>query len=81
MPFPNSAKHAIDGNLSTFSHTGEESNPWWSIEFCSDVIIARVTLWNRKDCCDFQMANFVVTVDNEICGRVNGAIGVGKAST
>ena len=33
--------------------------------------------WNRVDCCDEQMANFVVTVDNEICGQVDGAIGVG----
>ena len=36
-------------------------------------------LWNRVDCCDEQMANFVVTVDKEICGRVDRAIGVGKS--
>ena len=73
------AERAIDGDSNTSSHTNTEPNAWWSMEFCSDVIIARVRLWNRSDCCDDQMANFVVTVDNKICGRVDGAIGVGKS--
>ena len=70
---------AIDGDSNTFSHTNTEPNAWWSMDFCNDVIIARVRLWNRSDCCDHQMTNFVVTVDNDICGRVDGAIGVGKS--
>ena len=73
------AKQAIDGNASTFSHTSVEPNAWWAMEFCNDVIIARVRHWKRVGCCDDQMANFVVTVDKEICGRVDGAIGVGKS--
>ena len=76
-PYP--ANLAIDGNSNTFSHTNAEPNAWWAMDFCNDVIIARVRLWNRSDCCDDQMANFMVTVDNEICGRVDGAIGVGKS--
>ena len=76
---PHPAIQAIDGNSNKYSHTRIERNPWWSMEFCNDVIIAKVRLWNRVDCCDKQMANFVVTVGNETCGRVDGAIGVGHS--
>ena len=76
---PHPANQAIDGKSNTFAHTSVEPNAWWSMKFCHDVIIARVRLWSRVDCCDEQMANFVVTVDNEFCGRVDGAIGVGKS--
>ena len=63
---PHPAKQAIDENSNKYAHTSVEPNAWWSMEFCNDVIIARVRLWNRVDCCNEQMANFVVTVDNEI---------------
>ena len=76
---PHPAIQAIDENSNTYAHTSVEPNAWWSMEFCNDVIIARVRLWNRVDCCDEQMANFVVTVDKEICGRVDRAIGIGKS--
>ena len=76
---PHIAIQAIDGDRNKYSHTKIESNAWWAMEFCNDVIIARVRLWNRVGCCDGQMANFVVTVDNEVCGSVVGAIGVGQS--
>lgn len=49
------------------------------MRFCNNVIIAKVTLRNRSDCCDEQMADVGVTVDGVLCGRVDGQIGVGNS--
>ena len=73
------ASQAIDSNTNTFSHTGVENNPWWRLEFCSAMKIAKVTMKNRVDCCDDQMTNIVITVDDNVCGEVGGPIGIGKS--
>ena len=70
---------AIDGNRNTFAHTASEAHPWWKLEFCNDVTVAMVTMINRHDCCDNEMSNIVITVDDNVCGEIGGAIGIGKS--
>ena len=60
FPRPQYPAHlAIDGKRNTFSHTADENNPWWRLEFCSEMIVAMVTMINRHDCCDDEMSNIV----------------------
>lgn len=39
-----------------------------------------MTLWNRLDCCYGQLGNLVVTVDGELCGHIEGNVGVGNST-
>ena len=48
------ATRAVDGDVNTISVTAQHpvvAQPWWMLEFCYDVTIAGVKVWNRNDCC------------------------------
>jgi hypothetical protein len=54
---------AVDGELSTFSHTGDgDLAPWWSVDLGEDARIDRVDLYNRLDCCAERLYNITVEV-------------------
>merc|ERR1711933_706261 len=49
-----------DGHWSSGSvmHTCENSNPWWKVDLGrDDVIITKVTVYNRSDCCQDRLLN------------------------
>ena len=52
-PSPNHpAARAVDGNFAVYSHTGHSLSPWWAMQWCDRVIVARVKIWSRTrtDC-------------------------------
>jgi len=58
-----SGVQAVDGDLGTFSHTGDaDLEPWWSVDLGGDARIARVDLYNRLDCCAERLYNITVEV-------------------
>ncbi len=53
---------ATDGELSTFSHTGDaDLAPWWQVDLGEVFPVVTVDLFNRVDCCPERLYN--ITVD------------------
>lgn len=61
-PFP--ASNAIDDNLSNFSHTKFEEQPWWQIDLNSPNFINSINIWNREGYED-RVSDYYVLVSNE----------------
>lgn len=54
---------AVDGEPSTFSHTGDgDDAPWLEIDLEQDYPVSEITLMNRADCCAERLYNVVVTL-------------------
>ncbi|MFH1529719.1 MAG: lamin tail domain-containing protein [Pseudomonadota bacterium] len=54
---------ATDGELSSFSHTGDgDLEPWWSVELPENTWITVVRLHNRVGCCPERLYNLTVEV-------------------
>jgi hypothetical protein len=51
-------ENAIDGNGDTFSMTQPEFQPWWMIKLINPVIIEKIVIVNRRDCCQDRLAKF-----------------------
>lgn len=51
--FSGPAKYGNDGNTNgiyekkSVTHTAQENNPWWEVDFGAEVPIEKLTLWNR----------------------------------
>ncbi|MFN9110208.1 MAG: discoidin domain-containing protein, partial [Bacteroidota bacterium] len=49
------ARYAVDNdtwgifNYNSTSHTAEQDDPWWRVDFPADNLISRIVLWNRTD--------------------------------
>ncbi len=56
-------EQAVDGELSTFSHTGDgDLESWWEVALAEDTWITAVRLHNRRDCCPERLYNLTVEV-------------------
>ncbi|MGK0363328.1 MAG: hypothetical protein ACI85O_000373 [Saprospiraceae bacterium] len=65
------ASRATDGNTDgnfwgtqTCSATGWEVQPWWEIDLGEVSDISSINIWNRTDCCDFDLINYYVLVSS-----------------
>ncbi|XP_041379652.1 uncharacterized protein LOC121392550, partial [Gigantopelta aegis] len=63
------ANNAIDGNRDGVYITGSCSHttmgdyrPWWQVELLWMIMVTGVKLYNRVDCCDERLHDFVITV-------------------
>ena len=62
------SSRAVDGNLSpewrdsSCTHTKEEKSPWWRVDLRSSLVIGRVKVTNRADCCSERLSNFDVYI-------------------
>ena len=59
-----SAANAIDGNLSTFSHTNNSTSSSITADFRQDRLISRIELVNRQNGWQNRLSNFRVTVED-----------------
>ena len=56
-------QQAVDGELSSFSHTGDgDLSPWWSVDLEADLWITGLRLHNRQGCCPERLYNITVEV-------------------
>lgn len=54
---------ATDGELSTFSHTGDaDLNPYWEVDLGGEFSISSVSIYNRRECCPERLYNVAVSV-------------------
>lgn len=54
---------AVDGETSTFSHTGDaDLAPWWAVDLGADYAITSIQLHNREGCCPERLYNIDVSV-------------------
>jgi len=61
----NAAGRAVDGDHSSISHTHDRTNQWWQVDLAEPISIERVTLVNRKDCCQDRLRNFHIKLIND----------------
>jgi len=67
---------ATDGELSTFSHTGDaDLAPTWEVDLGGAYAVTGITLHNRPDCCGERLYNVTVSVVNEgVATDVSGVL-------
>jgi hypothetical protein len=59
----------------TCIHTlADKEGPWWRVGFSGvSLIITRVQILNRGDCCGGRLKGAKVTVGTELCGKIDDA--------
>lgn len=63
-----SASRAVDGRTdgnwynNSVSHTRLEHSPWWEVDLQQNSLIARVSLFNRTDCCSERLNGAIVVI-------------------
>jgi len=64
---PGTADKAVDGDLSTYSHTdcfkGEEQ--WWEVDLGEMYTIASIDVGNRLNCCGGRLHDFYIFLKDE----------------
>ena len=65
---PAVASRAVDGNsdgrYSSVTHTAIELKPWWEVDLGHESKITSISLFNRIDCCQERLANFIVQLSD-----------------
>ncbi|XP_058639054.1 fucolectin-like [Onychostoma macrolepis] len=60
-----SAQNALDGLNSTCTHTDTQSDPWWTLDLMKMYSVNRVTITNRRDCCDSRIDGAEIRIGND----------------
>ena len=47
-------------------HSGGERSPWLAIDYGTTVLVKRVEIFNREDCCGERTKNVDVRISNEL---------------
>ncbi len=61
---------AVDGNVNgdygagSVTHTDSEPGAWWEVDLGADADIDSIDIFNRTDCCGFQLKNYYVMVSD-----------------
>ena len=59
--------YCIDGNTGgTFCHTDHDAKPWIAIDYGYGVIVERVEIFNRANCCGFRTRNVDVRISYQL---------------
>ena len=70
------ASRAIDRNTNgnwgnaSVTHTNNESQPWWEVDWSEDKVINEIRIYNRTNCCLDRLTNFTVSVLDNNGGTV-----------
>ncbi|XP_052089039.1 uncharacterized protein LOC127725793 [Mytilus californianus] len=56
------ARNAVDGDLSTFSHTSSQTNPFWFVDIETVYTVKRIEVFVRIDCCGDYIHDMDITV-------------------
>ncbi|MEW2176610.1 discoidin domain-containing protein [Streptomyces sp. NPDC005406] len=58
------AGNAADGNVSNFSDTKAEAQPWWQVDLAQSQPLDQVEIHNRADCCQSRLKDYYVIVSD-----------------
>ena len=53
-----------------FTHTNKHFLNWWRTFLDEPMVIKRVEILNRVDCCGSRLGDVMVYVDSQLCGRI-----------
>ncbi|XP_052089038.1 uncharacterized protein LOC127725792 isoform X2 [Mytilus californianus] len=56
------ARNAVDGSLSSFSHTSSQTNPYWFVDLGTVYAVKRIEVFARIDCCGYYIHDMDITV-------------------
>ena len=56
------ASNALNGLINDFTHTLDEQNPSWTVDFAEDRVLTEVVLENRRNCCQRRLSDVTVSV-------------------
>ncbi|XP_062523278.1 uncharacterized protein LOC134197940 [Corticium candelabrum] len=66
------ANNAVDGNYwstninsGSCTHSNAQTNPWFRVDLWQEMIISKVYLANRGDCCGDQLTNVMIRIGND----------------
>uniref|UniRef100_A0A8C1AD48 Fucolectin tachylectin-4 pentraxin-1 domain-containing protein n=1 Tax=Cyprinus carpio carpio TaxID=630221 RepID=A0A8C1AD48_CYPCA len=68
---------ALDGLLNSWTHTNQQTNPWWRVDLLKVYRVNRVTITNRPSNADringavIRIGNFLDIYSNSICGVIS----------
>ena len=62
---PHVAGHAVDGDMSTMSHSDNVNNAWWQVDLGEVVSISEIDIYNRTNCCSERLTDFYILVSKE----------------
>ena len=65
------ADKALDQNMGTIFHTNANSVEWWMLDFGRSVMVTKVIVYNRQDCCWDRLNNYKITVGDSSSVNVN----------
>uniref|UniRef100_A0A673I394 Fucolectin tachylectin-4 pentraxin-1 domain-containing protein n=1 Tax=Sinocyclocheilus rhinocerous TaxID=307959 RepID=A0A673I394_9TELE len=77
---------ALDGLLNSWTHTNEQTNPWWRVDLLKVYRVNRVTITNRPSSYSringavIRIGNFLDIYSNTICGVIS-TLGAGATAT
>eukprot|EP00121_Abeoforma_whisleri_P007365 Awhi_evm1s6723 len=54
-----------DGSISTFAHTLKDHAPWFEIDLEREYNVQEIIIYNRQNCCQSRIRDFVLSVGNE----------------
>uniref|UniRef100_A0A8C1LD64 Fucolectin tachylectin-4 pentraxin-1 domain-containing protein n=1 Tax=Cyprinus carpio TaxID=7962 RepID=A0A8C1LD64_CYPCA len=64
------AQYALDGKNYSCTHTYTQSDPWWTLDLMTTYSVNRVTITNRRDCCESRIDRAEIRVGNN-CSDVS----------
>jgi len=72
------SSNAFDESFSSISKTNSESNPWWEGTLQEFETISKVTIYNRKDCCQDELIGFrlLIFMDGNITFQYDDVSGI-----
>ena len=62
------ARRAVDGTTNgvyhagSVTHTNQQNDPWWEVDLGKSMVINKLAIWNRTDCCTERLENFTIEV-------------------
>jgi hypothetical protein len=65
---------AVDGNTDgqffdgSVTHTDGTDAGWWQVDLGMSQPIGSIIIWNRTDCCESRLANYLVSISNNADG-------------
>uniref|UniRef100_A0A673MNC7 Fucolectin tachylectin-4 pentraxin-1 domain-containing protein n=1 Tax=Sinocyclocheilus rhinocerous TaxID=307959 RepID=A0A673MNC7_9TELE len=68
---------ALDGSLTSWTHTNDQTNPWWRVDLLKVYSVKRVTITNRPSLGSringavIRIGNFLDIYSNTICGVIS----------
>ena len=59
------------GELTCVHTLQDKDGAWWKVEFEDDILVTKIAILNRNDCCEERLNGVKVFVDDILFGAIN----------